>query len=126
MSESGRRLFSERGQEASQLIGVSFESYLYRLCCPEIFGQLRTSGLLHGDALLFTFTVNAKGRGNTAIWEPIVEYGRLVGVLNYATQIFHFPDNDEFSFERVAFVPAADPTRLTTLFEGARAGLIAR
>ena len=121
VSLSGQRVFRDRGQNASRLIGVAFEAYLDKLGVPQIWTHFQTSGFLHGDALLFTFTVNSSGRGNTTVWEPIVEHGSLMGVMNYVTETLKFPENEEFSFEYVGFVPMSDPSKLMALHKGPRA-----
>ncbi|WP_245838330.1 hypothetical protein [Tropicimonas sediminicola] len=77
---SAERLFRSRGQDTSKLLGVTFERYVDRLGCPELLDGLLQSGFLIGDALLFRFSVNSRGNGNTTVWAPIFDDGRLVGL----------------------------------------------
>ncbi|MGG7644795.1 helix-turn-helix domain-containing protein [Rhodovulum sp. YNF3179] len=119
-SASAERLFRDRGQKLSQLMGVSFESYADRMGVPTLMAHVRESGLLRGDALFFRFVVNAYGKGNATVWEPVFEDGRLVCVLNYVAAMFSFPANDEFTIELVDFVPGEDPSEVTQLHRGPR------
>ncbi|SIO42534.1 Helix-turn-helix [Rhodovulum sp. ES.010] len=125
MSASGELIFRKRGQDPSKLLGITFDRYLDRIGNPEMWKHVQESGLLTGDALLFLFTVNARGSGNTIVWEPILEDGELIGVLNYVSHEFAFPANQEFTIEHVGFVPADDPARLITLHRGKRASHVA-
>ncbi len=102
------------------MLGMSFERYQDRIGMPELVDYVRQSGLLTGDALLFRFTVNACGKGNTTAWEPIFEGGELKGVLNYVAASFAFPENTDFSLELVEFVPTAKPESRVVLHRGKR------
>ncbi|TCO71562.1 helix-turn-helix domain-containing protein [Rhodovulum euryhalinum] len=123
VSATGRAHFRARGYDPSALLGTDFERYTDRLGCPELAEHLLRSGLQGGDSLLFRFTANFRGAGHTTIWEPLLEDGRVVGVLTYVASYFAFPDNGDVSIERVDFIPA-DGSDLVLLHEGVRSGAI--
>lgn len=124
MSASAASFFRSRGQDPTALDRMSLDRYLDKTGLSELFTYIKQSGLLTGDAFLFRFTVNFRGSGNTTVWEPIFEDGRFEGVLCYVSAVLAFPENTEFTLERVDFVPVDDPTKLVVLYEGPRAHLI--
>ncbi|MWD26256.1 helix-turn-helix domain-containing protein [Aquicoccus sp. SCR17] len=124
ISASGERFFRARGQDPTRLLGMSFDRYVDRIGAPKLMDQVAECGLLKGDALLFRFTVNARGRGNTTVWEPIFQGGKLAGVLNFVSSLQSFPPNDDFSIECVDFVPAYEPDSMVPLYRGKRAAFI--
>lgn len=122
-SESALEHYRRRGIDPAALFGKTFDSYAHRVGFPELLKHLQTAGLMSGHALMFRFTMNFQGAGHTTTWEPLIEDGNVVGVLNYASSYFDFPANAERSLERVDFVPT-DGQELITLHHGPRAELI--
>lgn len=120
ISPSGAAVFRSRGQDPSRLIGMNVERYLGRIGKPMLLDHIKSSGLINGDALFFRFTVNSRGVGNTTVWEPIFVNGRLTGVYNFVSAFHSFAKNDEFTIERVEFVPADNPDKLIPLHKGER------
>lgn len=124
ISEAGKKAFIDRGQDPFKLLGCSFERYVNRIGAPKLWDHLQESGFVDGAALFFSFTVNAYGKGNTTIWEPLTENGQFVGVLNYISSFVDFPANDEFSIEKIGFVATEDPGTFHVTHVGSRAQLI--
>ncbi|MEX5729154.1 transcriptional regulator with XRE-family HTH domain [Rhodovulum iodosum] len=123
-SASARRHFRDRGCEPSKMIGTGLDRYADMMGFPELADHVRHSGLLCGDALLFRFTINFRGKGHTTVWEPILKDGHLVQVLNYVSCYFAFPANTEVSLEQVDVVSADSDGAMTALHRGTRADLI--
>ncbi|OOY17420.1 helix-turn-helix transcriptional regulator [Thioclava sp. DLFJ4-1] len=124
ISASGKKAFTDRGQDPFKLMGTSFETYSNRIGAPHLRDHLLESGFLDGAALLFSFTVNARGNGNVTIWEPLTEDGQFIGALNYITSFFDFPANDEFTIEKIGFVATDNPGTFHVTHAGQRAHLI--
>lgn len=104
--------------------GTSMQQFTDRLGVPDLMSYLRESGLLTNDALMFRFVLNVRGMGHSTLYEPILEEGRVVGLLNQVTHYFAFPENDEVTIELVQTLPTGQPDRMCTLFKGRRAHLI--
>lgn len=103
------------------LIGSSFEAQSDRGGLPELWECIVRTGILEGDAIIFTFVVNNCGMGHVTVIEPFLEDGEVAGFLNYVSNYFDFPANDERTLEFAHFVPAGDPTRDEVLYRGQRA-----
>lgn len=123
-SDSARRYLSAHRCEFDKIRGISFDRYADRIGLPALVRHLDDSGLLEGDALLFRFSINACGSGNTTIWEPIFEDGCLVGVLNYISARYDLPAEQGFALERVDFLPTDNPGTFVPLHSGTRSSLI--
>lgn len=120
LSPSGSEFLRRRGYDPQSLIGKDVFAWSDRFRLPDFPKMLQDSGILSGDALLFRFVRNERGRGHATLYEPIFASGEMIGVLNYVTAMFDFPGNDESTFELVECVPANAPNRIETLHAGAR------
>ena len=109
------------GTDLRGFIGSSLESQASRSGYPELWDCVLRSGLLDGDAIIFTFAINSRGKGHLTVCEPILEEGHVAGFLNYVSRYFSFPANDERTLEFAKFVPADDPARDHVLYRGKRA-----
>lgn len=118
ISSSGKRHFRDRGRDPDSIVGMRLERYAERMGTGPLHDQLLTSGLLSGDALLFRFVTNFKGRGHATVYEPLFEDGALIGLLNYVTANFELPANDEVSIELIEAVRADDPSNALILHKG--------
>jgi transcriptional regulator with XRE-family HTH domain len=125
VSKSGERHFRERGLDTNNIIGKDIDSLAARVGNSEFqirFKETLTqSGLLTGDALLFRFVRNHKGRGHATVYEPIFEGGKLLAILNYVTAYFDLPRIDENSFELIETVRTDDPSKAIVLHRGPHA-----
>lgn len=121
ISASGQRHFRQRGRDPDSLIGMDLERFADRIGFPLLNRELRHSGFLSGDALLFRFVSNFDGRGHSTVYEPIFEGGALVGVLNYVSAYFDLPRNGGFSVETIEAIQSDDPLKSVVLYSGAHA-----
>jgi len=123
ISTSGKNHFRQRGFDPDGMIGRSLQTYASRIGNPAIQEQLeetlKQSGLLTGEALLYRFIRNHKGRGHATVYEPIFEDGQLVGVLNYVTSYFDLPGTDNDTFELIEVVRTENPSDAVVLQRGA-------
>ncbi len=114
------------GTDLRSFLGSSLESQSSRSGYPELWDCVLRAGLLEGDAILFTFAINSRGKGHLTVCEPFLEEGRVAGFLNYVTQYFDFPANDERTLEFAQVVPAGDPGLSEVLYRGKRADICER
>ena len=121
MSATAERHFRSRGYDPKRLYGMSVEEIAERLGMEGFYKTLSQSGLLEGDALLFRFVRNNRGRGHATVYEPIFEDGRLVGILNYITRYFDFDADAVDTIELIEAVRTGDPTRAEILHRGPNA-----
>ncbi len=109
------------GTDLRSLIGSSLEAQANRSGYPELWDCIVRSGLLEGDAIIFSFVINSRGKGHVTVCEPFLEDGEVAGFLNYVSHYFDFPANEERALEFAQFVPAGEPTRDQVLYRGHRA-----
>lgn len=105
------------------MIGTSLERYAERVGNSDLKELLEKSlfgsGLLKGDALLFRFVWNRKGKGHATVYEPNFEDGKLIAILNFITAYFDLSNNGTDTFELIETVRADDPSKAIVLYEGA-------
>ncbi|WP_050927615.1 helix-turn-helix domain-containing protein [Aestuariivita boseongensis] len=109
------------GTDLRRLVGSSLETQASRSGYPQLWDCVLRSGLLEGEAIIFTFAINSRGKGHVTVCEPFFEDGAIAGFLNYVTRYFDFPENKERTLEFAQFVPASDPTQNRVLYRGQRA-----
>lgn len=119
LSASAKAHYKSRDIDPNALLGKTFEAHAHQRGHPALLEHLRASGLMKGDALMFRFSLNRQGAGHTTIWEPLVEDGQVIGVLNWVSEYFEFSENAENSIERVDYIPK-DGQDLIRLHEGQR------
>lgn len=123
LSASARHHYRSRGIDPDALLGKTFETHAERRGHPALIEHISSSGLLEDKALMFRFSLNRRGSGHTTIWEPLVEDGQVIGVLNWVSAYFDFVENSDNSLERVDYIPN-DGQGLINLYVGERADQI--
>ena len=130
MSASAERLYRSRGFDPKAMIGISLQRYAGRVGNSDLKELLEKSlfgsGLLNGDALLFRFVWNRRGKGHATVYEPIFEDGKLIAILNFITAYLDLPDNGTDTFELIETVRADDPSKAIVLYAGANSEAAAR
>lgn len=121
ISRSARKHFASRGKDPDALIGMSLEQFSDRYGVTIILKHLISSGFLSGDCIFFRFIQNSLGRGHVTVYEPILEDGVLVGVLNFLTHYFDFANKDHKGIELIEIVRFDDPSRAHVLHRGPNA-----
>ncbi len=108
------------GTDLRGLTGSSLEAQASRSGYPELWDCVERSGILEGDAIMFSFVINSRGKGHVTVCEPFLEDGKVAGFLNYVTHYFDFPANEQRTLEFAQFVSADDPSRDQVLYRGRR------
>lgn len=114
--------YAERGGiDIRKQIGTSMQRHFDRVGMSDLARHVKRSGLVSGDALLFRFVINTRGKGHATLYEPIFDNGEVTSVLCHVTSYFDFSSNDETSLELSQFVSKDEPTRFVDMHRGARA-----
>ncbi|MCR9157947.1 MAG: helix-turn-helix transcriptional regulator [Rhodobacteraceae bacterium] len=121
LSASAREHILSRGKNPDALIGMSLDRYSDRFGAQVLLKHFARSGFMDGDCLFLRFVQNYHGRGHVTVYEPVLEDGRVVGVLNFVTKYFEFSGNQGNEIEAIEIIPTGDPSKATLVHSGPNA-----